>query len=166
MKNAGSETTAIDSIDPLTRQEARELTGWRYPPPYQIYSLSPKYLSALLKPEFRYHAVKNQSGELIAFCCFGADARVQGGNYRRGEPEVIDLGVGLRPDLTGKGLGKVVIREVMEFALKTYRPKSLRVTIAEFNIRSIRAFQSCGFTRTHRFIRSGGDRAFLQLEKD
>jgi hypothetical protein len=37
----------------------------------------------------------------IGFCCFGPDAQLRGGDYH--EP-ALDVGLGLRPDLVGKGL--------------------------------------------------------------
>ena len=53
-------------------------------------------------PTNRYHGVTGEDhSQLIGFCCFGPDARVTGFAY---DEDSLDIGAGLRPDLTGRGL--------------------------------------------------------------
>ena len=153
------------SLSPLTPDNAQYMISWRYDSPYDRYDLSPDHISGLLNPGYRYHQVQDQSGELIGFCCFGEDARVPGGEYDEGEPAVLDIGAGMRPDLTGQGLGKRFIEAVLNFAKDTYHPEVYRVTIADFNQRSLKTFQNLGFIIRGQFSRSLSDVQFTQLER-
>jgi RimJ/RimL family protein N-acetyltransferase len=153
------------SITSITPEAAGEITQWRYPPPYDIYDLSQEDLPGFLNPAYSYHQVRNQDGELIGYCCFGKDARVPGGDYSLGEPEVLDIGVGLRPDLTGQGLGSEFVSKVISYGIEQYQPQRLRVTIAKFNQRSLKTFQHLGFKVSKTFKRDLIEMLFCQLEK-
>ena len=124
---------SLYAISHLSPEHARQITTWRYDPPYDLYDLSLVHLSDLLTPAYRYHQVLDQEKVLIGFCCYGEDAQVPGGTYDQGQPTIFDIGVGLRPDLTGKKLGKGFVAAVLAYAKKTYYPEIFRVTVATFN---------------------------------
>jgi RimJ/RimL family protein N-acetyltransferase len=153
------------SIHRLHEVDAWEITSWAYDPSYAQYDLSPDSLSSLLAPQNRYHAVVDERGVLVGYCCFGPEARVPGGDYAVGEPEVLDIGVGLRPDMTGQGHGREFIAAILAFAIEAYSPAIFRVTIAGFNHRSRRAFEVTGFEVSHHFERSTDGMKFVQLER-
>jgi hypothetical protein len=67
---------------PLSEMDARAMVEWRYEGPYAFYDAHPDDLTGLLDPENAYYAVTDSEGELLGFCCFGADARVKGGDYQ------------------------------------------------------------------------------------
>ncbi len=141
------------------------MINWHYDPPYNYYDLAPEYFPGLLNLDYRYHHVLNQSGELDGFCCFGEDARVPGGVYSEGEPRVLDIGVGLKPELTDQGLGKDFVAAVLNYARDTYQSEIFRVTIADFNQRSLKTFQSLRFSIRDHFTRDLGEVKFTQLER-
>lgn len=153
-------------IQPIREREARQIATWRYDEPYGIYSLTALAIPALLDPELRYHSVRDEAGELVGFCCFGLDARVPGGVYTQGEPEALDVGVGMHPDWVGKSHGRSFVATVLGFAVKEYNPSMFRVTIAAFNQRSQRVFLGLGFKEAGRFDRDGDGREFVQLERE
>jgi RimJ/RimL family protein N-acetyltransferase len=152
-------------IQPIVQADALQIANWSYPFPYSLYDLSPDSIPALLNPEYRYHAAFDESGALVGYCCFGEDARVPGCNYSADEPGTLDIGLSLRPDLTGKGLGRSFIWAVVDFAGNNFSPLSFRVTVADFNRRSIRAFENAGFRVTRRLVQRNSGIAFLQLER-
>ena len=152
-------------ISPLSPEYARCLIEWRYDPPYDLYDLGPEHLSGLLNPDYRYHQILDDQGQLTGFCCFGEDARVPGGKYGVGEPEVLDLGVGLKPELTGRGQGIDFVEAVLNFADDTFQPDFFRVTVADFNQRSMRTFLNLGFSIRHQFTREFVDLKFTQLDR-
>ena len=137
-------------ILPITESQIHEMFSWRYTPPYDIYNLDPgpekqkETIIYFLDPEICAHAILEESGELVAFCTFGRDATVPGGDY---SAEALDIGLGVRPDLTGKGLGSKFVQAVIKFAQDSFDPPTLRVTIAEFNRRAQRVWEGQGFTR-------------------
>ncbi len=153
------------SISPLSVENAQEITTWRYDPPYDLYDIAPEHLSGLLNPDYDYHQVMDPKGSLVGFCCFGLDARVPGGDYQQNEPVVLDIGVGLRPDLTGKGLGLDFLSDILDFAGNRFQPEYFRVTIADFNQRSQKTFQRLGFEETYHFIRELVEIPYTQLER-
>jgi RimJ/RimL family protein N-acetyltransferase len=152
------------SMHRIHEVDAWEITSWEYDPPYSQYDLLPESLSSLLAPDNRFHAVVDEHGVLVGYCCFGREARVPGGEYALVEPEVLDIGVGLRPDMTGRGRGREFIAAILGFAIEAYAPRMFRVTIAAFNRRSRRAFEAIGFEVSHRFERSTDGMKFVQLE--
>jgi RimJ/RimL family protein N-acetyltransferase len=143
---------------------ARAILGWSYEEPYALYNMPPAAhgdaLRAFLDPINRYHAISDDHGHLVAYCCFGADARVPGGEY---SPDAIDIGMGVRPDLTGQGQGITYVCAVVDFARRTLDPQSFRVTVAEFNSRAMKVWQKAGFEVTQRFERTSDGRAFLVM---
>ena len=151
----------------MDEASARQIADWQYEPPYDVYNCDPaqveEHLWVLLNPHYHYYAVRNERGELIAFRCFGADAQVPGGDY---SAEALDLGGGLRPDLTGKGLGASIIEASMEFARHTFAPQAFRATVAAFNQRALRVCEKIGYrpVQTFESIASGQD--FVVLMRD
>ena len=152
-------------ISPLSVENAQKITTWRYDPPYDLYDLDPEHLSGLLNIDYRYHQVMDLKGSLVGYCCFGLDAQVPGGDYQHGEPAVLDIGVGLRPDLIGKGLGSDFVSDILDFTIKEFKPEYFRVTIADFNQRSQKTFRDLGFKETYQFIRDLVEIPFTQLER-
>jgi ribosomal-protein-alanine N-acetyltransferase len=139
---------------PMTESYARMALQWHYEPPYDFYNHDPAQLdqtvlASFLNPAYHYFAVLDENDYLIAFRCFGEDARVPGGNY---SIDALDMGGGLRPDLTGHGLGPQIIRAAIDFAKVEFSPASFRTTIAEFNLRAQRACEKVGYVLAQRFI--------------
>ena len=153
------------SIIPLVPDLAQVITTWIYQPPYDLYDHTSEDLTGLLNPEYRYHAVIGEAGDLVGYCCYGLDARVPGGDYSEGEPDVLDIGVGMRPDLTGQGFGRGFVTAIENYAINRFSPRVLRVTIAAFNQRSLNLFRSCGYQDTIQFTRDLVKIRFTQLEK-
>ncbi|MBD3947442.1 GNAT family N-acetyltransferase [Nocardioides ganghwensis] len=128
-------------IAPLTRAYAEDLATWRYDPPYDVYDLAGADPDELLDPELGFHAVLADD-RLIGFRSFGPDGRVPGWDY---DDSALDTGGGLRPSLTGQGLGRAVIAAGLDFGRSQYAPAAFRVTVASFNVRARRTVESLGF---------------------
>lgn len=135
-------------IRPVTQPDVREFITWRYEPPYDGYNINgdPDELVAyFLGSSVECHTLVDD-GELIGFCTFGSDAQVPGGDYFQNR---LDVGMGIRPDLTGQGNGASYVAAVVDHALT--KSPSLRVTIAEQNARAIRVWEANGFQRAQSF---------------
>ena len=141
----------------MTASDAAEMISWQYAAPYDIYNGNPEETEEttawLLTPRYQYHAIKTSNNEMIGFCCFGEDATVPGGHYT---PDALDIGLGIRPDLTSRGLGPGILQAILDFAIKTYEPSAFRATIATFNIRSQRLFRRFHFVQEGQFTASSG----------
>lgn len=155
-------------FEPMTEARARIALTWRYEPPYDFYNRNPAQIEGLvhksfLNPDYHYFAVLGECGSLIAFQCFGEDARVPGGDYRA---DTLDMGGGLRPDLTGRGLGPQILRAAMDFATAKFSPRAFRTTIAGFNLRAQRACEKVSFVLARRFVAQHNGAPFVIMIRD
>jgi RimJ/RimL family protein N-acetyltransferase len=73
--------------------------------------------------------------------------------------------LGVRPDLTGQGRGSTYTTAVCNFAVQTFAPTKLRVTIAEFNQRAQHAWAKAGFVQSYAFRSAHGARPFVVLTR-
>ena len=78
----------------------------------------------------------------------------------------IDIGIGVKPELTGTGEGYRFVAAVVAYALVTFSPLQLRVTIAAGNSRALRVWSAAAFTEVSRFATARdiiGSREFAML---
>lgn len=141
------------SIRDINQADARDIVSWRYPEPYSLYDSSPGDFAWLLDPDNGYFAVVNESDDLMAFGCFGQDARVPGGTY---EGDAIDWGTGMRPELTGQGYGLAFMQLVCDEARRRWPTKPLRTTVAAFNERAQAVVRRMGFQEVEIFVADSG----------
>lgn len=140
-------------VVPITADFVREILSWRYEPPYDFYNfiIAPedidKEIAYFLAPENRFRQVMRDSVPIAGFS-MERDGQVPGGDY---SADALDIGLGVRPDLTGQGFGGEIVRTVIDFAIKVDAPPALRVTIAAFNQRAQRVWQKAGFREVSRF---------------
>ena len=166
LPSIGIEITMSFTFQPMTTEHAQSILGWRYREPYTMYNADPANLlddtAALLDPDYQYYALF-QKHELVGYCCFGEDAQVRGGDYTM---PALDVGAGMRPDLTGQGRGRVVLKAIVRWAERRFAPPALRVTVAAFNVRAQRAYQHVGFRPTATFRRRSDDQEFVVMVRE
>lgn len=143
---------------PPTEADARTILGWRYEGIYAAYNANPARLddgiATLLDPANSYLVARKPDGTLVGFCCFGGEARVPGGDYTN--PPALDVGLGLRPDLTGGGQGVAFVRAILNEGARRHDPPRFRLTVAAFNERARRVYERGGF-RTLASFRRGSE---------
>lgn len=130
-------------IEPASAETHELMASWRYPPPYDFYDGDAE---PVLKPEGYYQA-RDEAAEMIGFY------------YFEPKPPDLDYGLGLRPDLTGRGLGLQFFQTGLAFARDRYRPRRVLVHVAAFNERARRVYERAGFqvisSHTRTFERFG-----------
>jgi [ribosomal protein S18]-alanine N-acetyltransferase len=157
--DAVSTTLRTTSIDRMTQSDAEAIAGWRYEPPYDFYDANSderdlaELLDAGLRGE-KYFAAHDEHGDLIGFFAFTT------------HDGVVNVGVGLRPDLTGLGLGLPFLERGLDFARGRFAPSGFRLTVAEFNRRAIIVYERAGFVATRSFPHdtNGGTFQFVEME--
>ncbi|KAB2441932.1 GNAT family N-acetyltransferase [Bacillus luti] len=151
-------------IHKLTEGEAMEIMMWTYEEPYNLYSFSggAEVIEELL--DGTYYGCCDDKGELIGYFCFGENAQVPGGRdaHLYGGEDVIDIGLGMKPDLTGKGMGKTFFQAGIAFAVKKFKPKTFRLSVATFNTRAITLYRNIGFQQGPIFL--SREREFMLME--
>lgn len=150
-------------LTPMDTDAAYLVAAWRYPPPYDFYNLLDALddlVAFLCNPDHGYYQLRDTAGDLVAFCCFGKEGRVPGGDYHI---PALDIGIGVRPDLTGQGQGMHYLQAVIDYAQQHFAPPALRLTVAAFNQRAIRLYQRAGFVEIQRFIPPNMGRQFIVM---
>lgn len=134
------------SFRSLTEADARSIVAWCYDGPAAFYNLAPEDAAALLDPASPYVAVLDAEGALVGFFGFGMGGQVPGG-HRAGlyDDDALDVGLGLRPDLTGRGLGGAFVAAGLAYAAEQFAPRAFRLTVATFNRRAISLYNRLGF---------------------
>jgi [ribosomal protein S18]-alanine N-acetyltransferase len=135
------ETTTIRlQFRPMRLRDALKASHWRYPGEYAIYDLglAPLLFYALLRAPLRAFGVyplvvATPNDPLISVFSL----------ISRGDD--IELGVGMRPDLMGHGLGLALILQGMDFARQRLRPNTFSLSVATFNQRAITVYERAGF---------------------
>ena len=151
---------------PTDESSAREFLAWKYEAPYEIYNYAPKHferdLAYHLDPKNNLHSMYRDD-ELIGYCSFGRDAQVPGGDYSE---DALDIGLMIKPELTGQGHGTSFVANIIQHAKEQYAPKTLRVTILESNLRAMRVWEKNGFQKTQSFKAAKDGTAFSIFTKD
>ena len=118
-------------------------------------------------PERRrgYYAVRS-GGELVGFFCFGPGGQLPSFDYAADGS--LDIGLGLRPDLTGRGLGLEFVLAGLEFGRRHFAPAGFRLAVARFNERAIQVYERAGFQRVTVFTHhtNGADYPFLLMIRE
>jgi [ribosomal protein S18]-alanine N-acetyltransferase len=146
---------------PLTQAHAEAIAVWHYPEPFSFYDWEddPSDLAELLDPRLRgeaYFGVEDEAGELIGYFSF---------KPRSGK--TLQLGLGLRPDLTGKGLGGAFLDAGLDYARSRFEPAQFVLSVATFNKRAITVYERAGFTTVRVFMHStnGGEWEFVEMAR-
>jgi ribosomal-protein-alanine N-acetyltransferase len=151
---------------PMDEAAARDIVTWRYEAPYDVYDLGledeEQVVNCFLDPANAYYAIFDRGGSLAAYCCFGAEGQVPGGDYSN---SALDVGLGVRPDRTGQRLGGAFVGAVLRFAQRELAPAVFRVTVAEFNERALRVWKKTGFQPIQRFGRTFDGMPFVVLTR-
>ncbi|HEU5344819.1 MAG TPA: GNAT family protein [Ktedonobacterales bacterium] len=126
---------------PLGLRDALAASRWRYPGDYAMYDLAlvPLLVATLLRgplaalADVAYYAVARDRDPLIGVFSL----------THRGDD--VEIGVGLRPDLNGHGLGLPYLLEGLDLARERYHPQTFSLHVATFNQRAINVYTRAGF---------------------
>lgn len=150
-------------IRKMTEKYATEVLCWKYDKPYDFYNnvLTSGALMELLT--YKYYVVLDNYQTIIGFFCTGKPAQVPAGDrLYLYEEDCIDIGIGLKPELTGKGYGRMFFTFILRF-LEESDPRDIRLTVATFNKRAIKLYEQVGFIEQKRFERK--DTEFMTMIK-
>jgi ribosomal-protein-alanine N-acetyltransferase len=145
----------------MAAEDLPVLTAWHYPPPYDFYDpdADEDDLAELSDPGrwgTEYFTAVNENAEIVGFFQFRLPA----------PGTVIEIGLGLRPDLTGIGLGTGYMMAGMAYARERWRCEAFQLFVAAFNRRAIVVYERLGFRSAEELRRftGGAWRDFIRME--
>jgi [ribosomal protein S18]-alanine N-acetyltransferase len=149
------------SFRPMAQAEAEAVASWHYPEPFSFYDWTADAddLAELLDPALRgdaYFAVGNESGDLVGYYSF-----------KQEEPGTLVIGLGLRPDLTGRGLGAAFVVAGLDYARERFPAEEFSLAVAAFNQRAIKVYERVGFepVRIYMHRTNGADWEFVEMRR-
>ena len=135
---------------------------WKYNGIYSFYDMTAdeEDLKDFLnkdKWDGHYFAVLNEANELTGYYSF---------NF---QDEILWLGFGLKPELSGIGLGYEFVTSGMDFAIKkmNYKKSHVMLAVASFNKRAIKLYENIGFQPVEEYMQktNGGEFEFVKMKK-
>lgn len=146
----------------MTQAQAEDIAyNWHYEGEYSFYDIQAdeEDFQEFIDPEQRGESffVVEDKGELMGFF-----------NFNEKGSNIVDIGLGMRPDLTGKGAGLAFIASGVEFAKSSYKPGKLTLSVATFNQRAIKVYKKAGFIERETFMQdtNGSRFEFVRMEMD
>lgn len=136
----------------MNERFAIEALCWKYDYPYDFYNhvLTTNAIHELLSNH--YHIVLGDQDEQIGFFCTGTSAQVPEGHDFGAYPNgFVDVGIGMKPEMTGKGNGYRFFSFILSFVEETCKDKDVRLTVATFNKRAIHLYEKMGFRKQMEF---------------
>ena len=145
----------------LTQADAEAIAEWRYPEPYSFYdwTADPDDLRELLEPARRgeaYWAVRDDEHQLVGYF-----------DFKPKDEQTVEIGLGLRPDLIGRGLGGSFLAAGLEFAQTQFVPARFVLSVATFNERAITVYERAGFARGRVYMHctNGAEWEFIEMSR-
>lgn len=148
---------------PMQEEYANKIVNsWQYDGIYSFYDMKAdeddlKLFTDKTNWKNIIFAVLNNKNELIGWSSY----------YMEGE--IIWLALGLKPELTGKGLGKQFVSDCIQFIKsKSHLNQSIiKLEVALFNQRAIKVYKRVGFAESDKITKSThiGKLDFLQMTK-
>jgi ribosomal-protein-alanine N-acetyltransferase len=145
----------------MTAADAQTVAAWRYPGEYSFYDADADAddLAELLNPAewgHRYFAADEvPQRELAGFLVVTLNG------------QIAELGLGLRPGLTGRGSGESFVGACLRFAAATLGAQGFTLSVAAFNQRAITVYERAGFRQVERYehFTNGGLHAFIRMAR-
>jgi len=148
----------------MSENFAVQILNWKYHTPYDFYNneLNLDTLKEML--ENSYYIVLDQNDKLVGFFCIGNSAKVPIGiQFGAYSEELIDIGIGMKPELTGQGYGLTFFSFILGHIQENFKGVPIRLTVAKFNHRAIHLYEKFGFVKKMEFNKDST--AFITMVK-
>lgn len=148
-------------IERLDQPSAYSIANeWKYPDVYSFYDMTSdpedyeEIMDPLLRAENYFQVLKDD--RLFGFFVV----------EKNPDHNVMNMGLGIRPELTGKGLGQAFVSEIITYIHKNYSVKTLRLGVAAFNKRAQKVYEKIGFKQTKMYDQetNGSIYPFIEME--
>lgn len=152
-------------IGNMTEDYAVQILNWTYDAPYDFYNneLNSDSIKEMLDND--YYVVLDDTDELVGFFCIGSSAQVPvGSQFGAYSENFIDIGIGMKPELTGRGFGFIFFSLILQYIHANFENTPFRLTVAKFNQRAIHLYENLGFSKKMEF--TNGSTVFITMIHD
>ena len=125
----------------MTEQEKEEISGWQYPGEYEIYNMPP-YAQQKEKGIGLGNPLRSKN-----FYSYWDGDVLAGFTNILEEPQAVFIGIGVAPNLCGKGYGQAILGLASEIAESLYPCKPLYLEVRTWNERALRCYEKAGFQK-------------------
>lgn len=146
----------------MNKEYADEIAyNWKYEDKYSFYDMTEdkEDLEEFLNPNKweNTYAVLNYNNKLVGFYSY---------YFKK---DIMWIGFGLKPELTGKSLGEKFVQKGINYGLKVYKYDRdyIMLAVAEFNKRAINLYKKIGFNTVKKYDQktNGGIYKFRSMKK-
>ncbi len=128
-------------VNKLTQEYAKQLCGWKYEGEYSVYNVSWETAAEQKWPvadpmarESDFRSVIDENGNFIGFFRMTKDEHAK-----------VEIGLGLKPELCGQGLGKDFVKLITKYTLNHYPNRYVYMQVRTFNARAVKCYEACGY---------------------
>lgn len=147
----------------MNKEYAHDIVyNWKYNDIYSFYDITADEddLEEFLNEESwkdHYFVALNEKSELVGFYSFSF------------KNEIMWIGFGLKPELTGRKLGADFVIDGINFGVKKfdYKKNYIMLAVASFNKRAIRMYENIGFQAVENYMQktNGAEFEFIKMRK-
>lgn len=146
-----------------TEKEMRQICTWHYEGRYGIYDLPPfeimrKNQMGFCKPDAaKNYRVFCENGEILGFV-----------NLQEEQTEVF-VGIGVKPELCGRGYGSQILTDACRIAGTLYPGKPLYLQVRTWNQRAVNCYKKAGFRidgKPYTMVTGIGEGRFYRMVKE
>lgn len=129
-------------VKSFTKDNAIALCQWKYEEPYTMYNC-PDWNVVVKK---KWGMTEQKKRDLEFFSVYENNSFI--GYFRLVKKEnAVILGLGLHPSYCGQGLGKSLLKLIINTANERYGNTTLHLEVRQFNERAIRCYERVGFVK-------------------
>lgn len=165
---AMSETTPMRfRFRPLRWRDALTISGWHYDGPYAFYDMSLLVLLGVVAVQWVLRSVRQLDFFGVHEERGGREQLVGVFSFLR-HGNTTEIGLGLRPDLTGQGIGLAFVLAGLDYARAHSKLRRFQLIVAAFNTRAICVYERAGFApvRTFTDYHRGRPYTAILMERD
>lgn len=150
-------------VEPMSLEYAHLISEWVYSDEYSIYSFDndKETIDELMNGQ--YFSCVDSENNLIGYFCFGTLAQIptiEGNAY---DEDMLDIGLGLKPELCGHGLGSLFMQTGINYSKQNLQAKKLRLSVACFNHRAIKLYEKLGFRQIAQVSHQKTNKKFILM---
>lgn len=149
------------AMKPMREEEAREIFTWRYEGEYAVYNFSD--WDEAVEKGWDITNRKNREAQWLSI--YDGETLIAFGRISPFNHKSL-LGIGLKPELCSKGLGKTIMCMLIDEAKRRYPDAPVVLTVRTFNERAIKCYKALDFVIKTSFSSSvsGRDVEYYYME--